>query len=321
MLYLHKLLPSLFLPIGLTIVLVGLGLLLKKRSLCWVGLGLLYLLSTGFVSGKIMALVEGTGGPASLQTRLSGGATATQVSRREMERVQEAEAIVVLSGMLRDRRDAPLGEWSEAVDRFEGGLDLFKGRKAPILIFTGGYVPWLPDARPEGEVLKERAVNLGVPENKIQVTGKVGNTEAEASAVKELLENLKMREVEGGKRDNKQLTANSQQPTNPVGSGQLAVGGKKHWLWRWLGLVKTEEKAGRSGPRIILVTSAFHMPRAKMLFERQGFEVEPFPVDFRVSDRQRINILSFLPKAEYLEDSEIAIREGMGILYYSVIKR
>ena len=95
MLILHKLLPSLFLPIGLTIVLVGLGLLLKKRSLCWAGLALLYLLSTGFVSGKIMALFEGASGPASLQTRLSGGAT--QVSRREVARVQEAVAIVVLS--------------------------------------------------------------------------------------------------------------------------------------------------------------------------------------------------------------------------------
>ena len=132
---------------------------------------------------------------------------------------------------------------------------------------------------------------------------------------------VRSRKAKSEKPENKQRTANSQQPTNSVGSGQLAVGGKKHWPWRWLGLVKTEEKAGRSGPRIILVTSAFHMPRAKMLFERQGFAVEPFPVDFRLSDRQRTTILSFLPKAEYLEDSEAAMREGVGILYYSIIRR
>ena len=298
MLYLHKLLPSLFLPIGLTIVLVGLGLLLKKRSLCWVGLGLLYLLSTGFVSGRVIALFEGASGPASLQTRLSGGAT--QVSRREVEEIKEAEAIVVLSGMLRDRNDAPLGEWSDAVDRFEGGIDLIKANKAPILIFTGGHVPWKPNDRPEGEILKERAVRLGVPENKIQVTGKVGNTEAEAWAVKEMLEDLEKRKAKSEKPENKQRTANSQQPTNSVGSGQLAVGGK---------------------PNIILVTSAFHMPRAKMLFERQGFEVEPFPVDFQNSDRPSTTILSFIPSAQALAKSETAMREGMGILYYSVIKR
>ena len=259
---------------------------------------MLYLLSTEAVSGKIIRWAEGTGGPASLQTRSGGGAT--QVSRREVEGVERADAIVVLSGMLQDRKDAKLGEWSDSVDRFEGGVELFQARKAPLLIFTGGHVPWRPEDRPEGEILKERAVNLGVPGEKIQVTRKVGNTAEEASAVKVLLEGLELREVEGGRRDNKQLTANGQQPTTPAGNKQWALGGK---------------------PRIILVTSAFHMRRAKMLFERKGFEVDPFPVDFQVSDRQKTTILSFLPKAEYLEDSEIAMREGMGILYYSIIKR
>ena len=221
-------------------------------------------------------------------------------SRREVEGIKPAEAIVVLSGMLQNRKDAPLGEWSDAVDRFEGGVELYQAGKAPLLIFTGGHVPWRPEDRPEGEILKERAVKLGVPEDKIQVTGKVGNTESEASAVKVLIESLQWREVEGGRRENKQPTAKGQKSTTPAGSKQWAVGGK---------------------PRIILVTSAFHMRRAKMLFERKGFEVDPFPVDFQVSDRQKTTILSFLPKAEYLEDSEIAMREGMGILYYSIIKR
>ena len=239
-------------------------------------------MSTGFVSGRLMTLAEGVGG------------------RREVKRVGPASAIVVLSGMLQDRQNAPLGEWSDAVDRFEGGLDLLKARKAPILIFTGGYVPWLPDARPEGEVLRERAGKLGVPKEEILVTGKVGNTAQEAEAVKELLENLEMREVGGGKRDDKQPTAKGQQHTTPVGSKQWAVGGK---------------------PRIILVTSAFHMPRAKMLFERQGFEVEPFPVDFQNSDRPRRTILSFVPSAQALVKTETAMREGVGLLYYTFIKR
>ena len=33
-------------------------------------------------------------------------------------------------------------------------------------------------------------------------------------------------------------------------------------------------------PNIILVTSAFHMPRAQMVFEAAGIAVSPFPVDF-----------------------------------------
>ena len=223
MLYLHKLLPALFLPIGITLLVLGVGLILKKRILCWLGIGILYLFSTGVVSGKIMVWIEGTGEPASLQTRSGGGAT--QVSRREVENLAPASAIVVLSGMLQDRKDAKLGEWSEAVDRFEGGVELFQAGKAPRLIFTGGHVPWRPEDPPEGEILKERAVNLGVPREKIQVTGKVGNTEDEASAVKEMLENLKVREVEGGRRDNRQPTAKGQKPTTPAGSNQWAVFG------------------------------------------------------------------------------------------------
>ena len=36
-----------------------------------------------------------------------------------------------------------------------------------------------------------------------------------------------------------------------------------------------------SSLRILLVTSAFHMQRARRLFERKGFIVHPFPVDFK----------------------------------------
>jgi uncharacterized SAM-binding protein YcdF (DUF218 family) len=204
------------------------------------------------------------------------------------------------------------------VDRFEGGVGLLRAQKAPLLIFTGGFVPWRPEDRPEGDILKERAVNLGVPRDKILVTGKVGNTEDEASAVKEMFKNSKSGPpslqtslgsggtseggrgaAEGGKRESRQLTANGQQHDALVGRKPWAEGGKH---------------------KIILATSAFHMRRARMLFERQGFEVEPFPVDFQTSDRPTFNVLSFVPSAQALAKSETAMREGIGILYYSIIK-
>jgi uncharacterized SAM-binding protein YcdF (DUF218 family) len=37
----------------------------------------------------------------------------------------------------------------------------------------------------------------------------------------------------------------------------------------------------KAGKKWILVTSAFHMPRAKALFEAQGFEILAWPVDFK----------------------------------------
>jgi uncharacterized SAM-binding protein YcdF (DUF218 family) len=250
MIYLNKILPVICLPIGLTVVLVGAGLILRKRVLCWAGLGLLLLLSTGFVSGKLMRWVEGV------------------EDRSVIQDVETADAIVVLSGMIEERKNAPLGEWSGAVDRFEGGVDLFLAGKATLLIFTGGCVPWMPKAKPEGEILAQRAVKLGVPKDKILVTGKAQNTEEEATAVRQV--------------------------------------GRNWWVTG-------------SNPRIILVTSAFHMRRAEMLFRKSGFEVTPFPVDLQTSGNSGITPLSFLPSAHALARSEIAIREIIGFAYYWVI--
>lgn len=67
--------------------------------------------------------------------------------------------------------------------------------------------------------------------------------------------------------------------------------------------------------RVILVTSAFHMQRAKLLFEKAGMSVDPYPTDFRVDDHQ-LNILDFLPAASGLYGSEFAIREMIGGAYY-----
>ena len=252
MIYLNKILPTIFLPIGFAIVLVGAGLILRKKVLCWTGLVVLLLLSTGFVSGKLMRWVEGV------------------EYRSVIQDVKTADAIVVLSGMIEERKNALLGEWSGAVDRFEGGVDLMQTGKAPLLIFTGGWVPWIPNAKPEGEILVQRAVNLGVPKDKILVTGKVQNTEEEAVAVSQLC------------------------------SRRLVVGRK---------------------PRIILVTSAFHMRRAGMLFRKNGFEVTPFPVDLQTSENSGITPLSFLPSAQALAGSETAIREMIGLAYYWAIER
>jgi len=45
MIYLHKILPVGALPIGLTLLLVAAGLLLRRHGLCWLGLALLWIAS------------------------------------------------------------------------------------------------------------------------------------------------------------------------------------------------------------------------------------------------------------------------------------
>jgi uncharacterized SAM-binding protein YcdF (DUF218 family) len=68
--------------------------------------------------------------------------------------------------------------------------------------------------------------------------------------------------------------------------------------------------------RIILVTSAYHMYRAKRLFEKQGFEVIAYKVDNKVSRNNEIVIMDFLPDAESLKLTETGIKEVIGRIYY-----
>ena len=69
------------------------------------------------------------------------------------------------------------------------------------------------------------------------------------------------------------------------------------------------------GGTILLVTSAFHMPRARALFESQGLSVLPFPVDFRVVENET-TLLDFLPNPGALETTTSAMRELLGRAYY-----
>jgi uncharacterized SAM-binding protein YcdF (DUF218 family) len=72
----------------------------------------------------------------------------------------------------------------------------------------------------------------------------------------------------------------------------------------------------RPSKKIILVTSAFHMYRAKRLFEKKGFKVIPFKVDYKASSKSLITLIDFLPTSENLELTETGIRELLGRLYY-----
>ena len=70
-------------------------------------------------------------------------------------------------------------------------------------------------------------------------------------------------------------------------------------------------------PEILLVTSAFHMKRAKKLFERQGFLVYPFPVDFRTSQISRWQSpYQWVPNSGSLSRSSGALRELLGRIIY-----
>tara|TARA_B100000989_G_scaffold56062_1_gene37834 strand:+ start:7089 stop:7856 length:768 start_codon:yes stop_codon:yes gene_type:complete len=76
--------------------------------------------------------------------------------------------------------------------------------------------------------------------------------------------------------------------------------------------------------KIILVTNAYHMDRAKYIFESKGIKVEPFPVNFKsvkIKKELFLNPLSYIPSVKYLYDTSVALRELLGNLVYSLVIR
>ncbi len=79
--------------------------------------------------------------------------------------------------------------------------------------------------------------------------------------------------------------------------------------------------------QILLVTSAMHMPRAVALFEKQGFEVTPLPVDFSVTDSISASsgqgilvskLIDILPSASNLAMTTNAMKEYLGYFIYKL---
>jgi len=67
--------------------------------------------------------------------------------------------------------------------------------------------------------------------------------------------------------------------------------------------------------RIILVTSAFHMHRSVLCFEKAGFEIQPFPVDYYIPT-EFPGIEAVFPHPAGMTISAMAIKEYAGIFAY-----
>ena len=244
MIYFNKILPIVFSPLFLIIILVIFGLIIGSKKTSLAGIVILVVCSMPIVSSKMIYYLE------------------SDYNLNQPTEVDTANAIVVLSGMIRriKTKNGVVYEWDQAVDRIFAGIDLFKLNKAPILILTGGKLPWTTGL-PEGEYLKEVAIKYGIPEENILLTENVENTDQEAKAIKKLF--------------------------------------------------------SIDNPRVILVTSAFHMPRAKIVFEAAGINVIPFSVDFR-NTAIKTTILNFMPTAHSFAITNFFVREMIGRTYYNL---
>ena len=71
----------------------------------------------------------------------------------------------------------------------------------------------------------------------------------------------------------------------------------------------------KPGDRFVLVTSAFHMPRADGTFRKAGFDVVPYPVDYRtLGAGDFLTPFSAMPEGMKLVD--LAVKEWIGLFGY-----
>jgi len=71
----------------------------------------------------------------------------------------------------------------------------------------------------------------------------------------------------------------------------------------------------KPGERWLLVTSAYHLPRAIGAFRKAGFPVEPYPVDWRTRGNEDA-LRPFPTLSEGLRRTDTAVREWVGLAAY-----
>jgi uncharacterized SAM-binding protein YcdF (DUF218 family) len=69
--------------------------------------------------------------------------------------------------------------------------------------------------------------------------------------------------------------------------------------------------------RIVLITNPFHMKRSVLLFRRFFKTITPFPAGYKTS-RTPYRYKSFLPESYNMHCVSLAVKEYLGIIYYSI---
>jgi len=183
----------------------------------------------------------------------------------------EAEAIVVLSGGATGLADGDLlpeltgSTWR----RLWRGVEIYDrlGGRAPLIY--SGTLALSPADIGEASPVAAVARRIGIPQEKLWIEDRSGDTYQSAVEVKKLLD--------------------SRFP----GQGSHAV---------------------------VLVTSAWHLPRAVRAFRGQGLSVVPAASDYRNGPRSPA-LPGLVPNYEALSASSVALREMFGLVAYRIFGR
>jgi uncharacterized SAM-binding protein YcdF (DUF218 family) len=255
-LYLSKLLPLFFYPLGLSCVLLVVGLLtIGKRprtATSAIALALIILLGTsnGWVSRYLVRSLEWQ-----------------NISQSPLP---TTEAIIVLGGATRSSLPPrPTVDLQESGDRVIYAAQLYRQKKAPLIILSGGRIEWFGKGTPESQDMATILTSIGIPAEALIQEPDSLNTYENATNVKKILDTRKIKKV-------------------------------------------------------LLVTSAIHMPRSLLIFQKQNIDVTPAPTDFLVSSGEfeeltstpKSAILNLMPDTNNIDIFTSALKEYIGIVVY-----
>ena len=181
-LFLSKLLPLFIYPLGLACLLLLVALIIWWQKPAWtpipvvLALGVLLLSSNTWSSSLIVRSLE--------RQYLPQGEIPT------------AEAIVVLGGATKSAIfPRPMADLAEEGDRLVYAAKLYQQQKAPLIIATGGRIPWLSSGATEAKDMSNLLQMMGVSSEAIIQEPNALNTYENAIYVKKILDELKIKQI------------------------------------------------------------------------------------------------------------------------------
>ncbi|HAX74625.1 MAG TPA: hypothetical protein DCY88_02020 [Cyanobacteria bacterium UBA11372] len=255
-LFLSKLLPIFFYPLGLACLLMVVALVtFWKRPRVAIGaiataLFVLLIASNGAVSRSLVRSLEWQHIPSG--------------------ELPQVPAIVVLGGAIKPK--VPPRPWVDLADRGDRilhGAQLYRQGKAPWLVLSGGRIDWKDNNDSESKDMAAIALAMGVPPSAILEDPTSLNTYQNAVNVRKILDDKKIQR------------------------------------------------------RVLLITSAMHMPRSLLIFKRQGIDAIAAPTDFLLTEKDfkppdswQAIVFNLLPDIENLGNTTSVIKEYLGIAVY-----
>lgn len=231
-----------------------------------------------------------------------------------VEGFPNADAVVVLGGSMgADTNLSGYAEMSTSADRVWQAARLWKAGKAPLVIATGN------EARESTLGLLK---DFGVDEKCVAFLD-ARNTEEEAKGVGESLE-LRVRSLElGGSEGGFGFRVAGSEVGEERGVRGLT---QRHEGTEALRGEKDSETLSRcvENKKILLVTSAWHMKRARMMFEKYAKDVEVAcaPADFEMSmaAKWKFSLELVMPSGYAFMLNSVAFHEWVGIVGYKILR-